>query len=67
MGRKKISKSQKGWERYRRSKMALTGHMVIGKDRSRQNRQDRQTENIVKMRGLKIEQKKQEEIQEKTV
>lgn len=55
MGRKKISKSQKGWERYRRSKMALTGHMVIGKDRSRQNRSDRQLEYKVKLRGLRID------------
>ena len=60
MGRKKISKTQKGWERYRRSKMALTGHMVIGKDRSRQNRSDRQLEYKVKLRGLQIDKAEKE-------
>ena len=61
------SKGRKVGRRYRNAKMLATLHAKQGKDRSRQNRQDRQTENIVKMRGLKIEQKKQEEIQEKTV
>ena len=52
---------------WRRKKRALSLHAKQGKDRSRQNRQDRQLEYKVKLRGFNLEQKKQEDTEEKTV
>lgn len=61
------SKRRKTGGAYRNAKLLTSLHAKQGKDRSRQNRQDRLTENIVKMRGLKIEQEKQKATEEKTV
>lgn len=52
---------------HRRKKRALSLHAKQGKDRSRQNKQDRQLEEKVKLRGFNLEQKKQEDTEEKTV
>lgn len=52
---------------WRRKKRALSLHAKQGKDRSRQNRQDRSLEEKVKLRGFNLEKKKQEETEEKTV
>lgn len=52
---------------WRRKKRALSLHAKQGKDRSRQNRQDRQIEYIAKLRGFRIEQTKTEATEEKTV
>ena len=52
---------------YRRMKRAISLHAKQGKDRSRQNRQDRSLEEKVKLRGFNLEQKKQEDTEEKTV
>ena len=52
---------------WRRKKRALSLHAKQGKDRSRQNKQDRQLEYKVKLRGFNLEQKKQEDTEEKTV
>ena len=51
---------------WRRKKRALSLHAKQGKDRSRQNRQDRSLEEKVKIRGLKIEKDRTED-KEKTV
>ncbi|MBR5873164.1 MAG: hypothetical protein IKY90_00340 [Oscillospiraceae bacterium] len=60
------SKGRKVGRRYRNAKLLTTLHAKQGKDRSRQNRQDRQMEEKVKLRGLKIE-KHKKETEEKTV
>lgn len=60
------SKGRKVGRRYRNAKLLTSLHAKQGKDRTRQNRQDRQMEEKIKLRGLKIE-KDQEETEEKTV
>ena len=56
------SKGRKVGGRYRNAKLLTSLHAKQGKDRSRQNRSDRQLEEKVKLRGLKIEtQRKKEE------
>ena len=60
------SKGRKVGRRYRNAKMLTSLHAKKGKDRTRQNRQDRQMEEKIKLRGLKIE-KDQKETEEKTV
>ena len=60
------SKGRKVGRRYRNAKMLTSLHAKQGKDRTRQNRQDRQMEEKIKLRGLKIE-KDQKETEEKTV
>lgn len=49
------SKRRKVGGRYRNAKMLKSLHAKQGKDRSRQNRADRQLEYKIKLRGLKIE------------
>ena len=60
------SKGRKVGRRYRNAKLLTSLHAKQGKDRTRQNRQDRQMEEKIKLRGLKIE-KDQKETEEKTV
>jgi len=56
------SKGRKVGGRYRNAKLLTSLHAKQGKDRSRQNRSDRQMEEKVKLRGLRIEtQRKKEE------
>ena len=55
------SKNRKVGGRYRRKQRAISLHAKQGKDRTRQNRQDRSLEEKVKLRGLRIE--KAEKIQ----
>lgn len=49
------SKGRKRGGAYRNAKLLTSLHAKQGKDRSRQNRQDRQLEYKIKLRGLKIE------------
>lgn len=49
------SKSRKVGGVYRRKQRAMSLHAKQGKDRTRQNRQDRSLEEKVKLRGLRIE------------
>ena len=60
------SRKRKVGGRYRNAQMLKSLHAKQGKDRTRQNRQDRSLEEKVKLRGLKIE-KHKKETQEKTV
>ena len=60
------SRKRKVGRRYRNAKLLTSLHAKQGKDRTRQNRQDRQMEEKIKLRGLKIE-KDQKETEEKTV
>ena len=55
------SKRRKTGGAYRNAKLLTSLHAKQGKDRTRQNRQDRQAEYIVKMRGLKIETEQKKE------
>ena len=56
------SKGRKVGGRYRRKQRVMSLHAKQGKDRTRQNRQDRSLEEKVKLRGLRIEtQQKKEE------
>ena len=56
------SKGRKVGGRYRNAKLLTSLHAKQGKDRTRQNRQDRSLEEKVKLRGLRIEtQQKKEE------
>ena len=55
------SKSRKVGGAYRRKQRAMSLHAKQGKDRTRQNRQDRSFEEKVKLRGLKIEKEIQKE------
>ena len=49
------SKTRKVGGAYRRKQRAIFLHAKQGKDRTRQNRQDRSLEEKIKLRGLRIE------------
>lgn len=55
------SKGRKRGGRYRHSKLLKSLHAKQGKDRSRQNRQDRSLEEKIKLRGLRIETERKKE------
>ena len=55
------SKRRKTGGPYRNAKLLTSLHAKQGKDRSRQNRSDRQLEEKVKLRGLRIETQQKKE------
>ena len=55
------SKGRKRGGAYRNAKMLNSLHAKQGKDRTRQNRQDRQAEYELKLRGLQIGKKEKRE------
>ena len=55
------SKGRKVGGRYRNAKLLTSLHAKQGKDRSRQNRQDRSLEEKIKLRGLRIETERKKE------
>ncbi len=55
------SKRRKTGGAYRNAKLLKSLHAKQGKDRTRQNRQDRSLEEKIKLRGLRIEKETQKE------
>ena len=54
------SKGRKVGGRYRNAKLLTSLHAKRGKDRTRQNRQDRSLEMKIKLRGLQIDKAEKE-------